>query len=193
MNVLLRGLCERLIDDMLDNSLIQEYSGLLKELDIPEESRGCFLMGYMAGIARSRLNACSLTISNRALNGDEIEVFSEILGRRMDDLLENIFDHEIENYAKEVSVIEEPRLAVSREFEETSNEEKIEEIPLKTVATIGKPKVEEEKFSDEKIEEIPLKTVATIGKPKVEEEKFSFKISGRKKSPHSILGIPVRS
>ena len=162
MDVLLRGLGEQLIDDMLGYSLIQEYSELLKELNIPEESMDCFLMGYIAGSARTRLNACSLTISNRTLNGDEIEVFSEILGRRMDDLLENIFDHEIENYAKEESAIEEPRLAVSREYEE-------------------------------KIEEVPLKTVAAIGKPEVEEEKFSFKISGRKKSPHSILGIPVHS
>ncbi len=162
MDVLLRGLCERLIDDMLENSLIQEYSGLLKELDIPEESRGCFLMGYIAGSARSRFNACSLTISNRALNGDEIGVFSEILGRRMGDLLENIFDHGIEIYVKEESASEEPRLAVSREYEE-------------------------------KIEEIPLKTVAAIGNLEVEEEKFSFKISGRKKAPHSILGIPVHT
>ena len=167
MDVLLRGLCERQIDDMLDDSLIQEYSGLLKELDIPEESRSCFLTGYLAGSARSRLNACSLAISNRPLNGDEIEVFSEILGRRMEDLLENIFDHEIENYAKEESVTEEPRLAVTREYEETSNEEKIDEVPLKTVATIGNQEGEE--------------------------KKFSFKISGRKKAPHSILGIPVHT
>jgi len=167
MDVLLRGLCERLIDDMLENSLIQEYSGLLKELDIPEESRGCFLMGYIAGSARSRFNACSLTISNRALNGDEIEVFSEILGRRMGDLLENIFDHGIENYAKEESASEEPRLAATRGYAEDSNEEKIEEIPLKTVAAIGNLEVEE--------------------------EKFSFKISGRKKAPHSILGIRVHT
>ena len=167
MNVLLRGLCERQIDDMLDNSLIQEYSGLLEGLDIPEESRSCFLTGYIAGIARSQLNTCSLAISNRPLNGEEIEVFSEILGRRMDDLLENIFDHGVENYAKEGSVIEDPRHAGSSEYEESSNEEKIVEVPLKTVATIGN-------LEDE-------------------EEKFSFKISGRKKSPNSILGIPVHA
>ena len=167
MDVLLRGLCERLIDDMLENSLIQEYSGLLKELDIPEDSRGCFLMGYIAGSARSRFNACSLTISNRALNGDEIGVFSEILGRRMGDLLENIFGHGIVNYAKEESASEEPRLAATRGYAEDSREEKIEEIPLKTVAAIGNLEVEE--------------------------EKFSFKISGRKKAPHSILGSPVHT
>ncbi len=167
MEVLLRGLCERQIDHMLEDSMIQEYSGLLKELDIPEESWSCFLTGYLAGSARSRLNASSLAISNRPLNRDEIEVFSEILGRRMEDLLENIFDREIENYAKEESVIEEPRLAESKEYDETSNEEKIDEVPLKTVATIGNQEGEE--------------------------KKFSFKISGRKRAPHSILGIPVHT
>ncbi len=168
MDVLLRGLCERQIDDILDNALIQEYSGLLNELNIPEESKSCFLMGYIAGKARSRLNACSLAMSNRPLNGDEINGFSEVLGRRMEDLLENIFDHEIQNYAKEGSVDEEPRLAASRVNEENLDEDKIEEVPLKTVATIRKQE-----------EEV--------------EEKFSFNRSGREKSPHAILGIPVRS
>ncbi len=164
MDVLLRGICELQIDDMLDNSLIQEYSGLLMELDIPEESRGCFLTGYIAGSARSRLNASSLAISNRPLNGDEIEVFSEIIGRRMDDILGIILDQEIENYAKEGSEIEQPRLEASSEYEENSNEE-----------------------------EILLRNVATIGNTEVDEEKFSFQISGRKKSSPTILGIPVHT
>ena len=166
MDVLLRGLCERQIDDMLDKSLIQEYSGLLKELGIPEESRSSFLMGYIAGSARSQLNACSLTMSNRPLNGDEIEVFSEVLGRRMGDLLENIFDQEIESYTKEEIVIEEPRLSDSREYEDSN---------------------------EEKFEEVPLKTVVTIGNQEADEEKFSFQVSGRKKAPHSILGVQVQT
>ncbi len=167
MDVLLRGLCERQIDDMLDKSMIQEYSGLLRELDIHEESRRCFLTGYIAGSARSRLNASSLAMSNRPLNGDEIEVFSEILGRRMADILGKMLDQEIENLVKEGIVIEEPRLEVSSEHEENSHEEEIEEVSLRTVATIG-----------------------NLG---VEEEKFSFKISGRKKNSPTILGIPVHT
>jgi len=165
MNVLLRGICELQIDDMLDNSLIQEYSGLLKELDIPEESRGCFLTGYIAGSARSRLNASSLAMSNRPLNGDEIEVFSEVLGRRMEDILEKILIQKIDDYAKEESVAEEPQPDVGSEYEEPPSE-----------GDIG---------------EVSLKTVATIGNLEVEEEKFSFNISGRKKSSPTILGIPV--
>jgi hypothetical protein len=167
MNVLLRGLCERQIDDMLNNSLIQEYSRLLEELDIPEESMSKFLMGYLAGCIRSKLNASSLVISNRPLNGDEIEIFSKILGRRMDDLLEKIFDNEIKKYAKEGGVIEEPQLEVGSEYEEASDEEEKQEVPLRAVATIGNLEVEE--------------------------EKFSFKISGRKKSKPTILGIPVKA
>ena len=74
MNALFRGLCELQIDDMPVESLTHDYSELIRELGIPEESRSFFLMGYVAGSARSRLNATSLAISNRALNGDEIEV-----------------------------------------------------------------------------------------------------------------------
>ena len=167
MDVLLRGLCELQIDDMLAESLTHEYSGLLVELDIPEDSRSFFLMGYIAGSARSRLNASSLAISNRPLNGDEIEVFSDVLGRRINDILEKVLGQEIEKVTKEGSEIEEPRPEVSNEYEETPDEEDSDEVPLKTVATIGNLEVEE--------------------------EKFSFKISGRKKSSPTILGIPVHT
>ena len=167
MDVLLRGLCELQIDDMLAESLTHEYSGLLMELGIPEDSRSFFLMGYIAGSARSRLNASSLAISNRPLNGDEIEVFSDVLGRRINDILEKDLDQEIEKYTKEEREIEEPRPEVSNEYEETPDEEDSDEVPLKTVATIGNLEVEE--------------------------EKFSFKISGRKKSSPTILGIPVHT
>lgn len=101
MDVLLRGLCELQIDEMLDKSMIQEYSGLLMELGIPDESRSCFLRGYIAGSARSRLNASSLAMSNRPLNEGEIEVFSEVLGRRMDEILGKVLDQGIEKRAKE--------------------------------------------------------------------------------------------
>ncbi len=167
MNALFRGLCELQIDDMPVESLTHDYSELIRELGIPEESRSFFLMGYVAGSARSRLNATSLAISNRALNGDEIEVFSEVMGRRMNDILEKILDQEIENFANEEIMIEAPRPEVSGEYEET--------------------------FDEEEITEVPLKTVATIGEPEVEEEKFSFKISGRKKNASIILGIPVHT
>ena len=167
MDVLLRGLCELQIDDMLAESLTHEYSGLLVELDIPEDSRSFFLMGYIAGSARSRLNASSLAISNRPLNGDEIEVFSDVLGRRINDILEKVLGQEIEKVTKEGSEIEEPRPEVSNEYEETPDEEDSDEVPLKTVATIGNLEIEE--------------------------EKFSFKISGRKKSSPTILGIPVHT
>ena len=167
MEVLLRGLCELQIDDILDKSLTQEYLGLLMELGIPEDSRSFFLMGYIAGSARSRLNASSLAMSNRPLNREEIEVFSDVLGRRINDILEKVLDQEIENYATEESGIEEPRFEASNEYEETPDEEDIDEVPLKTVATIGNLEVEE--------------------------EKFSFKISGRKKTAPTILGIPVHT
>ena len=147
MDVTLRGFWELQINDMLDNPLIQEYLGLLKNLDIPEESRSSFLIGYLAGRTRSRLNACSFAMSNRPLNRDEIEVFSEILGRRRDYILGKILDQGIENHVKEGSGIEEPRLNVFSEDEENSNEEKFEEVPLKTVATIGNPESEEVRFS----------------------------------------------
>ena len=168
MDVLLRGLFELQIDDMQDESMIQEYSVLLTELGIPEESRSCFLRGYIAGSTRSRLNASSLAMSNRPLNGEEIEVFSEVLGRRMDEILEKILDRGIENLVKEGKGVEGPRPEVSGEYEgETPHEEESEEIPLRTVATIG-----------------------NLG---VEEEKFSFKTSGTKKSSPTILGIPVHT
>lgn len=165
--MLLRGLCEIQIDGMLTESLAHEYSGLFRELDIPEESRSFFLMGYFAGSARSRLNASSLTMSNRPLNGDEIEVFSEILGRRMKDILGKVLEQEKENITREERGIEEPRPEVGGEFEETPDEEENEEVPLRTVATIGDSVVEE--------------------------GKFSFKITGRKKSAPTILGIPVHT
>lgn len=165
MDVLLRGLCELQIDGFPDKSLTQEYSGLLRELGVPEESKRFFLMGYVAGSARSRLNASSLAMFNRPLNGDEIEVFSEVLGRRMEDILEQIFHQEICDYAKEESVVEEPQPDVGTEYEEPP--------------------------SEDDIEDVPLKTVATIGNLEVEEEKYSFNTSGRKKSSPTILGIPV--
>ena len=167
MDVVLRGLSELQIDDMLAQSLIHEYSGLLRELGIPEESRRFFLMGYVAGSARSRLNATSLAMSNRPLNGNEIEVFSEVIGRRMNDILEKLLDQGIENYAKEETVIDESLPEASGEYEET--------------------------LYEEKTTEIPLKTVATIGNLEVEEEKFSFKISGRKKNAPTILGVPIHT
>ena len=165
MDVLFRGLCELQIDDFLDKSLTQEYSGLLVELGIPEESKRFFLTGYVAGSARSRLNASSLAMFNRPLNGDEINVFAEVLGRRIEGILEKILNQEIEDYAKEEIVAEEPQPEVGSEDEEPP--------------------------SEDDIEEVPLKTVATIGNLKVEEEKFSFNISGRKKPSPTILGIPV--
>ncbi|MBL7079273.1 hypothetical protein ISS39_03000 [Candidatus Bathyarchaeota archaeon] len=165
MDVLLRGLCELQIDDFPDKSLTQEYSVLLMELGIPEESKRFFLMGYIAGSARSRLNASNLAMFNRPLNGDEIDVFSEVLGRRIDGILEKILNQEIEDYVKEGSVAEEPQPDVDSEYEEPP--------------------------SEDDIEEVPLKTVATIGNLEIEEEKYRFKISGRKKSSPTILGIPV--
>ncbi len=167
MDVLIRGLCELQIDDLLDESMIHEYSGLLMELAIPEEARSCFLMGYIAGCARSRLNASSLSMSNRPLNGGEIEVFSGVLGRRMDEILGRVLDQGIENLAKEESGVGEPRPEVGGEYEEAPDEEESEEVPLRTVATIGNLEVEE--------------------------GKFSFKVSGRKKSAPTILGIPVHT
>jgi len=168
LDVLLRGLFELQIDDMQDESMIQEYLGLLTELGIPEESRSCFLRGYIAGSTRSRLNASSLAMSNRPLNGEEIEVFSEVLGRRMDEILEKILDQGIENMTKERKGIEEPRPEVRDEYEEETPDE-------------------------EDSGEVPLRTVATIGNREDEEEKFSFKTSGRKKSAPTILGIPVHT
>jgi hypothetical protein len=135
MDVLLRGLCELQIDEMLDESMIQEYSGLLVELGIPEEARSGFMMGYIAGRARSRLNASSLTIYNRPLKGEEIEVFSEVLGRRMDEILGKVLDQGIEKRVKEESGVEEPPPEGS------------DEGPLRSVATIGSLEVEEGKFS----------------------------------------------
>ncbi len=135
------------------------------ELGVPEESKSFFLMGYVAGSARSRLNASSLAMFNRPLNGDEIEVFSEILGRRMEDILEKILIQKIDDYAKEESVAEEPQPDVGTEYEEPP--------------------------SEDDIGEVSLKTVATIGNLEVEEEKFSFNTSGRKKSSPPIFGIPV--
>ena len=167
MDVLLRGLCELQIDKMLDESLIHEYSALLKEMDIPEESRSCFLKGYVAGRARTNLNASSLAMFNRSMNGDEIDVFSEVLGRRIDDILGKVLDHEIEKLANEEKVIEEPQPEVNGEYEESSEEEGIEEVPLQTVATIGDKEAEG--------------------------EKFSFKISGKKTTSPTILGIPVNA
>jgi hypothetical protein len=167
MGVLLRGLCEQQIDDMLDNTLSQEYSSLFDELGISEESRSCFLMGYIAGRSRSRLNSSSLAMYNRPLKGKEIELFTEIIGRRMENILDRVLNQEIEKYAKIESVIEEPQPVISNENEEN--------------------------LDKEEVEEIPLKTVATIGNLEVEEEKFSFKISGRKKATPTILGIPVRT
>jgi len=169
MDVLLRGLCELQIDEMLDESMIQEYSGLLmEELGIPEEARSGFMMGYIAGRARSRLNANSLAIYNRPLKGEEIEVFSEVLGRRMDEILGKVLDQGIEKRAKEESGVQEPRPEASGEYGE-------------------EPPVEE--GSDE----VQLRTVAMIGNLEVEEGKFSFKASGRKKSAPTILGIPVHT
>ncbi len=168
MDVLLRGLCELQIDEMLDKSMIQEYSGLLMELGIPDESRSCFLMGYIAGSARSRLNASSLAMSNRPLNGGEIEVFSEVLGRRMDEILGKVLDQGIEKRVKEGSGVEEPRPEVGGDYEEEPPDE-------------------------ERSEEVPLRTVATIGNLEGDEGKFSFKVSGRKKSAPTILGIPVHT
>ena len=135
------------------------------ELGVPEESKRFFLMGYVAGNARSRLNASSLAMFNRPLNGNEIDVFSEILGRRIDGILENILDQEIEDSAEEGSVAEEPQPDVEGEYEEPP--------------------------SEGDIEEVSLKTVATIGNLEIEEEKYSFKISGKKKFSPTILGIPV--
>ena len=165
MDVLLRGLCELQIDGFPDKSLTQEYSDLLMELGVPEESKRFFLMGYVAGSARSRLNASSLAMFNRPLNGGEIEIFSEVLGRRMEDILEQMLIQEISNYANEESVVEEPQPDVGIEYEEPP--------------------------SEDDIEDVPLKTVASIGNFEIEEEKFSFNISGRKKSSPTILGIPV--
>ena len=125
-------------------------------------------MGYIAGSARSRLNASSLAMSNRPLNGDEFEVFSEVLGRRMNEILEKILEYGIENMVEERVEIEEPRPEVSGEYEEEPPDE-------------------------EESEKVPLRAVATIGEPEVEEEKFSFKTSGRKKSAPTILGIPVHT
>ena len=85
----------------------------------------------------------------------------------MNDILGNVLEQDIENLAKEESGIEEPRPEVGGEYEETPDEEKNEKVPLRTVATIGNPEVEE--------------------------GKFSFKISGRKKSAPTILGIPVHT
>ena len=166
MDVLLRGLCELQIDCFPDKSLTQEYSGLLVELGIPEESKRFFLMGYVAGSARSRLNASSLAMFNRPLNGNEIVVFSDVLGRRIDGILEKILNQEIEDSAEDGSVAEEPQPDAEGEYEELT--------------------------SEDDLEEVPLKTVATIGNLEVEEEKYSFKISGRKKSSPTILGIPVK-
>ena len=168
MDVLFRGLCELQIDDMQDESMIVEYSGLLTELGIPEESMRGFLMGYIAGSARSRLNANSLAMSNRPLNRREIEVFSEVLGRRMNEILGKVLEHGIENLVKEGVGVEEPRPEVGGEYEEEPPDEGVSE-------------------------EVPLRAVATIGEPEVEEEKFSFKTSGRKKSSPTILGIPVHT
>jgi len=165
MDVLLRGLCELQIDGFHDKSLTQEYSGLLTELGVPEESKRLFLMGYVAGVARARLNASSLAMFNRSLDGNEIDVFTEVLGRRIDGILEKILDQEIEDSAEEGSLSGVPRPDVEGEYEEPPGEDDIEEVSLKTVATIGNLEAEE--------------------------EKYSFKISGRKKSSPTILGIPV--
>jgi len=164
MDVLLRGLCEQQIDDTLGETLSEEYSSLFHELDISEESRRCFLMGYIAGRTRSRLNSSSLAMYGRPLEGEEIDLFAEIIGRRMEDILDRVLNDEIEKYAKMESVVEEPQPEAITEEKENLEEE---------------------------MEEIPLKTVATIGNLEVEEEKFSFKISGRKKATPTILGIPV--
>jgi hypothetical protein len=168
MDILFRGLCELQIDNIQDESMIQEYSGLLTELGIPEELMSCFLMGYIAGSARSQLNASSLAISNRPLNKGEFEVFSEVLGRRMNEILGKMLEHGIENLVEEGGGIEEPRPEVSGENEE--------EAPDK-----------------EESEKVPLRAVATIGEPEVGTEKFSFKKSGRKKAAPTILGIPVHT
>jgi hypothetical protein len=167
MDVLFRGLCELQIDDIPNESLTHGYPCLLRELDIPEESKGFFLMGYIAGSARSRLNVANLTMFNRPLNGNDIEIFSKVLGRQMDNILEKILEQENEKLIKKESVILEPQPGISGDYEEPSDE------------------VENR--------EVPLKTVAAIGKPEVEEEKFSFKISGKKKSSPTILGIPVHT
>ena len=167
MDVLIRGLCEQQIDDMIGETLSQEYSSLFDELEISEESRSCFLMGYISGRSRSRLNSSSLAMYGRPLEGGEINLFAEIIGRRMEDILDRVLNQEIEKYAKIESVIVEPQPVISTEYEESLDEEEAEEIPLKAVATIGNLEVEE--------------------------EKFSFKISGRKKATPTILGIPVRA
>ncbi len=64
-------------------------------------------------------------------------------------------------------MIEEPRLSVTGEYEEASNEEKIDKVFLETGVTIGNLEVEE--------------------------KKFSFKMSRRTKALHSILWIPVHT
>jgi hypothetical protein len=167
MDVLLRGLCEQQIDDMLDETLSEEYSSLFEELEISEESRSCFLMGYIAGRSRSRLNSSSLAMYGRPLEGGEIDLFAEIIGRRKEGILDRVLNQEIEKYAKMESVVVEPQDTIITKYEEDLDEEEVEEIPLKTVATIGN--LEEEK------------------------KKFSFKTSGRKKANPTILGIPVKA
>jgi hypothetical protein len=137
MDVLLRGLCEQQIDDLLDDTLSQEYSSLFDELSITEESRSCFLMGYIAGRSRSRLNSSSLAMYNRPLKGEEIDLFAEIIGRRMEDILDRVLNQENEK----------PQPEISTESEDNLDEEEVKEIPLKTVTTIGNLEVEEKKFS----------------------------------------------
>jgi hypothetical protein len=165
MDILLRGLCEQQIDDLLDETLSQECSRLFDELSISEESKSYFLIGYIAGRSRSRLNLSSLTMYNRPLEIEEIDMFTEIIGRRMENILNIVLNQEIEKHAKIEDAIEGSQPGIHSEYKDNIDDEEVEEIPLKTMATIGNL---------------------------MEEEKFSFKISGKKKATPTILGIPVQ-
>ncbi|MGD2200312.1 MAG: hypothetical protein PVJ38_01610 [Candidatus Bathyarchaeota archaeon] len=161
MDIFLRGLCEQHIANVLTEEKIHEIGELITEMGIPEGSKECFLMGYIAGTARFQLKNFCLTVLNRLPEKDEVEYFNDILRYK----------------TTEINMTLQRRLLIDR----VRNKE------TPPLDNFGKAEPGEG-GEDHESEPHP---VISEGASDPDEDKFSFQISSRKENAKSILGIPL--
>jgi hypothetical protein len=83
MDALLRGICEKYIDELIEPAQVSKLFNLVEILDIPNELRMNFVLGYLLGSLNSHLESYCLAILNRLPSNEEINSMHSILKRRM--------------------------------------------------------------------------------------------------------------
>ena len=88
MDPLLRGVCEKYIDSMLEEDQIKKIKLIVKRLNLPVASKQDASLGFFIGSIYSKIDDHYLRMYNRLPKKEELKDYHEILVRRSTEMSE---------------------------------------------------------------------------------------------------------